>query len=473
MAFENVNQKTRWRLRSGERKRILLMGDLVSAVLALLISLYFWGQTDWLDFSWDFLSQRIPLWYYLLPILWVIIMIDMYDLHRATHIRETLKGVATAAGLALLMYMVIFFLSETNSLPRRGIAVFILATTLLTFLWRFVYIRIFTAPAFMHRAVIVGAGNAGMAFSRVYHEMKSSSLHIIGYIDDDPSKYKETVEGLPVLGKGQELLDVIDQYQITDVIFAITGTLNPELFQTLLLAAEKGVEISSVPILYEELFGRVPIFILQSDWILRSFIDQTHTTGFYESMKRLIDIFVSLLGLVAFLITFPLIAFLILVDGGIPIFFRQNRVGINGMPYKILKYRTMVQDAEKDGIARSSYAHDDRITGVGKILRKSHMDELPQIFNILKGEMSIVGPRSEQIELVSQYTKEIPFYRARLFVRPGLTGWAQINQSYASNVAENARKLEYDLYYIKHRSLTLDFTIILRTVGAVIGFRGL
>ncbi len=473
MAFENVNQKTRWRLRSGERKWILLIGDMVSAVLALLISLYFWGQTDWLDFSWDFLSQRIPLWYYLLPILWVIIMIDMYDLHRATHIRETLKGVATAAGLALLMYMVIFFLSETNSLPRRGIAVFILATTLLTFLWRFLYIRIFTAPAFMHRAVIVGAGNAGMAFSRVYHEMKSSSLHIIGYIDDDPSKYKETVEGLPVLGKGQELLDVIDQYQITDVIFAITGTLNKELFQTLLLAAEKGVEISSVPILYEDLFGRVPIFILQSDWILRSFIDQTHTTGFYESMKRLIDIFVSLIGLVAFLITFPLIAFLILVDGGTPIFFTQNRVGINGKPYKILKYRTMVQDAEKDGIARSSFAHDDRITGVGKILRKSHMDELPQIFNILKGEMSIVGPRSEQIELVSQYTEEIPFYRARLFVRPGLTGWAQINQGYASNVAENARKLEYDLYYIKHRSLTLDFTIILRTVGAVIGFRGL
>src|SRR5512133_828731 len=123
MAFENVNQKTRWRRRSGERKRILLVGDLVSAVLALLISLYFWGQTDWLDFSWDFLSQRIPFWYYLLPFLWVIIMIDMYDLHRATHVRETLKGVATAAGLALLMYMVIFFLSETNSLPRRGIAV--------------------------------------------------------------------------------------------------------------------------------------------------------------------------------------------------------------------------------------------------------------------------------------------------------------------------------------------------------------
>jgi len=473
MAFENVNQKTRWRLRSGERKRILLVGDLVSAVLALLISLYFWGQTDWLDFSWDFLSQRIPFWYYLLPILWVIIMIDMYDLHRATHIRETLKGVATAAGLALLMYMVIFFLSETNSLPRRGIAVFILATTILTFLWRFVYIRIFTAPAFMHRALIVGAGNAGIAFSRVYHEMKSSSLHIVGYIDDDPLKNKETVEGLPVLGKGQELLDVIDQYQITDVIFAITGTLNTELFQILLLAAEKGVEISSVPILYEDLFGRVPIFILQSDWILRSFIDQTHTTGFYESMKRLIDIFVSLVGLAAFLITFPLIAFMILIDGGTPIFFRQSRVGINGKPYKILKYRTMVQDAEKDGIARSSFAHDDRITGVGKILRKSHMDELPQILNILKGEMSIVGPRSEQIELVSQYQDEIPFYRARLFVRPGLTGWAQINQTYASNAAENAKKLEYDLYYIKHRSLTLDFTIILRTVGAVIGFRGL
>ena len=473
MAFETSSLKSRWRLRSGERKRILLFGDALAAVLGLFVSLYFWGQADWLNFSWDFLSQRIPLWYYLLPLLWVVFLVDMYDLHRATHIKETFRGVATAAGLALILYLIIFFISDTNSLPRKGIAVFILAVTLLTFLWRFFYIRVFTAPAFMHRALVVGAGNAGTSFCRAYKTMQSPSLHISGYIDDDPKKYHKTVEDLPVLGKGDELLAVIDKHQITDVIFAISGELNPELFRSLLLAAEMGVEITSVPALYEELFGRVPIFLLQSDWVLRSFIDQTHTTGFYESMKRLIDIFVSLIGVAAFLITFPLLALLTLIDTGAPIFFTQNRVGMNGTTFKILKYRTMVQDAEKNGIARATERHDERITRVGSLMRKSHIDELPQVFNILKGDMSIVGPRSEQIELVSDYQDHIPFYRARLFVRPGLTGWAQINQRYASNVDENAVKLEYDLYYIKHRSLTLDFMIIFRTVGAVAGFRGL
>jgi len=473
MAIENSVQKPRWRLRSGERKWILLIGDILAAVLGLLVSLYFWGQADWLDFSWDFLSQRIPFWYYLLPLLWVILLVDMYDLHRATYIKETLKGVSTAAGVAFALYLVIFFVSDVNSLARKGPVVFILGATLLTFLWRFLYIRIFTAPVFMHRALVVGAGIAGTAFCRAYLNMQSPSLHITGYIDDDPKKYHEIVEGLPVLGKGDELLDVIDKYQITDVVFAISGELNPELFRSLMLAAEKGVEITSVPALYEDLFGRVPIFLLQSDWILRSFIDQTHTTGFYESMKRLIDIFVSLIGLIAFLITFPVLALLTLIDSGAPIFFSQSRVGQNGKPFKILKYRTMVTDADKNSVARASFEHDDRITKVGNLLRKSHIDELPQVFNILKGEMSIVGPRSEQIELVGIYQDSIPFYRARLFVRPGLTGWAQINQRYASDIAENGIKLEYDLFYIKHRSLMLDFSIILRTVGAVIGFRGM
>ncbi|MEN6571440.1 MAG: sugar transferase [Anaerolineaceae bacterium] len=473
MALENANLKTRWRLRSGERKWILLLGDFISAVLALLISLYFWGQADWLDFSWSFLGQRIPFWYYILPIIWIILLIEIYDLHRATHVSETIKGIATAAGLSLLLYLIIFFISESNSLPRKGIAIFIVAATALTFAWRMIYIRIFTAPSFTHHALIVGAGNAGTAFFRSYQDLQTIPLRIIGFVDDDPQKAGSFVEGMPVLGRGKDLVEIIEKNQVTDVIFAITGELNPELFHALMEAAEKGVEISSVPILYEELFGRVPIFILQSDWILRSFIDQTHTTGFYESTKKLIDIVGSLLGLLVFLVTLPLTALLIMIDSGTPIFFKQDRVGMNGRPFTMFKYRTMVKDAGKDGISRASKVNDERVTRVGKLLRKSHLDELPQFLNILKGEMSIVGPRSEQIELVSQYQREIPFYRARLFVRPGLTGWAQINQRYASNVAENGIKLEYDLYYIKHRSLILDFTIILRTVGAVVGLKGL
>lgn len=133
----------------------------------------------------------------------------------------------------------------------------------------------------------------------------------------------------------------------------------------------------------------------------------------------------------------------------------------------------MCQDAEKDGVARTATENDARITRVGKILRRSHLDELPQFWNILVGENSMIGPRAEQIELVEKFQEQLPFYRARLFIRPGLTGWAQINQRYASTVEDTAVKLEYDLYYIKNRNLLLDLSILLRTVGRVLGLKGL
>jgi lipopolysaccharide/colanic/teichoic acid biosynthesis glycosyltransferase len=205
---------------------------------------------------------------------------------------------------------------------------------------------------------------------------------------------------------------------------------------------------------------------------LRSFFDELHTTSFYETSKRFVDIIGALIGLVFLVVLYPLIAFIILLDSGFPIFYHQPRVGKNGVPYKIYKFRTMVRDAEKNGV-RTATEHDARITAVGRWLRKSHLDELPQVINILKGEMSLVGPRSEQIELVNQFQQQIPFYRARLFVPPGLTGWAQINQRYATTVEDTAVKIEFDLYYIKHRSLILDLTIMIRTLGSVIGFKGL
>ena len=215
------------------------------------------------------------------------------------------------------------------------------------------------------------------------------------------------------------------------------------------------------------------LFLLPSDWLLRSFIDQTHTTRMYESLKRLIDILFSIFGLLILLVLIPIVSLLILIDSGFPILYSQLRVGKYGRPYRIHKFRTMYQDAEKDGVARTATANDTRITRIGRILRRSHIDELPQFWNILIGENSLIGPRAEQIELFDKFQEQLPFYRARLFIRPGLTGWAQINQRYASTTEDTAVKLEYDLYYIKHRNLLLDLAITFRTVGRVLGFKGL
>ena len=185
------------------------------------------------------------------------------------------------------------------------------------------------------------------------------------------------------------------------------------------------------------------------------------------------DILGALIGLILFFIFFPLIALLIIIDDGLPILFQQTRVGANGKNFVLLKFRSMHKDAEKDGVPRFAVENDERATTVGRFLRKSHLDELPQFINVIKGDISLVGPRAERPELVEKLQKEIPFYRARLFVRPGVTGWAQINYQYASNVEETAIKFEHDLYYVMHRNIMLDIMIIIRTLGAIAGFHGI
>lgn len=223
---------------------------------------------------------------------------------------------------------------------------------------------------------------------------------------------------------------------------------------------------------YESLTNRVPIALLESDWIIRSFIDRKPTSGLYRLSKRIMDLFFSLIGMVALAVLSPILVLLIRLDSKGPIIFKQTRLGRGGNPYTIFKFRTMKdnQDMEREALVTST--NDPRVTRIGRYLRKTHLDELPQIWNVLRGEMSFVGPRSEREELVCIFQREVPFYRARMLVKPGITGWAQIHQNYAETVAETAIKLEYDLYYIENASILMDISILLRTVTSVLGFKG-
>jgi len=472
-SYQIIRKPFQLRLRTGERRLILVVGDFLASILALLVALYFWAQKDaWLDFSFDFLRERPDVWFYFLPFAWMLLLVELYDIRRAGRVSETLRGIGIAVALGLGAYLFVFFLSPPNSLPRRGFLVFVLATSVLTLVWRLLYIRIFTAPLFMRRALIIGAGRAGSTLAQVIRGIWPPPFFVIGLIDDDPQKLNTEIEGFPVLGGSDRLPQIIKEQQISDLIFAISGEMSSRMFEALVTAEEQGIEITTMPVVYEDILGRVPIFLLQSDWILRSFVDEAHTGSFYEFAKRLMDIWGGLMMGLVLLILLPLITLAILFDDGLPIFYTQERVGKSGKRYKIFKFRTMRKDAESDGIARPAKENDERVTRVGRLLRKSHLDEFPQFLNVLRGEMSLVGPRAERPEIVEELQAQIPFYRARLLVRPGVTGWAQINFGYASTVAANGIKLEYDLYYIKHRNLLLDFTILLRTVGAVVGFRG-
>ncbi|MBU2610250.1 MAG: sugar transferase [Chloroflexi bacterium] len=463
---------TGWRVRPSEQRTILLLGDLVVAALALFVALYIWGRRDiWFGFTLDFLQERVELWFYLLPLGWLVMLVDLYDVHRANNWRTTVRGIAIAALIGLVIYAFIYVLVK-GSLNRIGIGVFLLAASSLTFLWRLAYIRIFTAPAFMRRVLVIGAGKAGKRLAEAYKNLWPPPFFMVGFIDDDPQKIGRQVEEYPILGLSNRLLEFAEKEHVSDIVVAITGEMLGDTFQAILDAQESGIEITPMPTLYEEMLGRVPVHHLESDWLLRSFVDEARVSGFYEAGKRCLDILGGLVGLGIFALLYPLVAFLILLDSGYPVLYKQIRSGRGGKPYDVYKFRTMRQDAEKDGKVQLTQEKDSRITNVGNFLRKTHIDELPQFINVLQGKMSLVGPRSERPEWIAEFQKQIPFYRARLLVKPGVTGWAQVNYSYYATVEEMAIKLEYDLYYIKHRNLLMDSLILLRTVGQVFGLRG-
>ncbi len=467
------------RLRPSEQRFILLLGDFIASAIALFGALYIWREYNRIALIAKGLTERqierfqisieIPIWFYALPLIWLLLLVDSYEVHTAASWRKTLRSIAAAPIAGLLAYSLIFTINQDpNSLPRIAVGAFLVIASVLTLLWRALFIRLYTSSGLMRRVLIVGAGNAGRSLAEIYTKMSPPPFILLGYIDDDSAKQGRSYGGFAVLGASTKLLNLIDDYRVSDIVVAINGEIKGETFQSILDAQEHGVEVTRMPILYEELTGRVPIDHLESDWVIRSFVDQVRTRGTYELMKRFMDIAGGLVGLFIFWLIYPFAGLAIVLETGFPILYSQARLGKGGTDFKIYKFRSMKQNAEQDGEAKFAAENDPRVTRVGNFLRRTRLDEMPQFWSVVRGEMSLVGPRAERPELVKAFQKQIPFYRARLLVKPGLTGWAQINYGYVADVKETAVKLEYDLYYIKHRTLNMDFTIVLRTIGTVL-----
>ena len=472
MASTTHPRQSGWRVRPRDQRTLLIFSDLLVGYVALAAALYVWSLRDqWLP---TFMSERVNPngWLFFMPLVWIVFLAETYDSHRAKNRQRTVLGIGLAFAASVIFYALLYLIAPKGSLPRWVVGAFLLAAGAFTLVWRLIYIRVFTTQAFLRRVLVIGAGRAGKALVEVYNSLHPQPFCLVGFVDDDPAKAGKQLDGFPVLAGCKCLTELVEKENISDLVIAITGEMGNETFQSILEAQENGVEVMPMPTLYEELLGRVPIHHLESDWLLRSFVDEARVSDFYEIAKRVLDIMFSLPALLAYALIYPLIALIIVLDSGSPVLYKQVRSGKGGKPYSFYKFRTMRQDAEKDGQARPAEENDSRITRIGHILRRTHIDELPQVWNVLLGEMSIIGPRAERPELVEQYQKEIPFYRARLLVKPGLTGWAQVNYGYSATVAENTIKQEYDLYYIKHRSLILDFRVILRTVWQVVGFQG-
>jgi exopolysaccharide biosynthesis polyprenyl glycosylphosphotransferase len=269
------------------------------------------------------------------------------------------------------------------------------------------------------------------------------------------------------MGSTDSLLEVIENYKINQVILSRPVEKNSPLAKQLIEARLKGVEITDLPEMYQFLTGKIPIKYVPEAWFLESKRFRIFEINFMARIKRLMDILFSFLILALSLPFWPFIALAIKINSRGPLIYKQKRIGKNEAVFSLYKFRSMIDKAETD---RAVWAdeNDKRIIFVGKVMRKLHLDELPQLLNVLKGEMSLVGPRPERPEFVQELKAKISYYSFRHIMKPGLTGWAQVNFPYASSVGESQEKLEYDLYYISRVNLLLDIRIFLKTVKAVI-----
>ncbi|MBM4431603.1 MAG: sugar transferase, partial [Chloroflexi bacterium] len=301
-----------------------------------------------------------------------------------------------------------------------------------------------------------------------------SGYQAVGFVDDDPAKANTQVAGLPVLGNRYDLRRLVDEYRVDLVVLSITysNEIHPELLQSLLDCRELGQRLLPMATLYEQLTGRVPVEHAGGNLHVLLPLQDSATCRLFAACKRLMDLISGAVGLIAVALLAPWVAAANALWSPGPLFYRQTRVGRRGRPFQVYKFRSMIPAAEAEGGAVWAGEGDPRVTRVGRFLRRTRLDELPQVWNVLKGEMSLVGPRPERPEFVASLVAHVPYYQARHAVRPGITGWAQVRYGYGSSVEDARVKLEYDLYYIKHQSLYLELSILAKTAAVMLGLRG-
>jgi exopolysaccharide biosynthesis polyprenyl glycosylphosphotransferase len=373
--------------------------------------------------------------------------------------------------------------------PRVGETVEALLLALPLVLVRVAMSALITRAPMRRRVVVVGDNRDGWEMGEALARYDGKTYEFLGYFDDTPRNLRDFTDNPygPRTGDREyptlhavhsalvwptsELVPIHNSRGLDQVVLANPNQ-TPQLLQTLSLLHEGGVQITPMFALYQDLTGRVPVSHLGDDWYVALPAHVKKNARTYLLFKRICDFAMALMALVLSAPVMPLVALAIKLDSSGPIFFKQMRVGVGGRVFRIVKFRTMRQDAEKNTGAVWATDHDPRITRIGRFLRKSRLDELPQLWNVLVGDMSFVGPRPERPEFDEELEHEVPFYRARRAVRPGLTGWAQVSHGYGNTMFDALRKVEYDLYYIKNQSLYLDLMILFRTIAVVLKLGG-
>lgn len=448
-----------------ERKVLLRLIDSIIIVVSLLLS------SHYLEFTYfTFSNESIFKWILLLIFYYLIFgeIFMLYNLTTSNNRYAIFRSINVTAYFTTIFYVFTPFISPLLPENRLQIVYLFLILTLPVIVWRYVYIWFFFSTKYSKNILFIGRSDK--IKNLLIKVNKDNIYNIQGYLSD------KKVVGIANFYDiySTQLSSVIEKDLISEIIVSLNefpSEVITNLNKELILLFGQGINIVSYEFFYEDVMSRVPIENLKNDFYKYLNFSKNSTNRFYLFILRFFDVLISVLGLVFLLNFLPIIFFVNLFANKGPLFYSQYRVGKNGKVFKIYKLRSMIVNAESNGAVWAK-VNDKRITYFGRLLRNTRCDEIPQFYNVLIGDMSIIGPRPERPEFVKELTETIPFYTVRHLIRPGLTGWAQVKYPYANSIKEQETKLLYDLYYIKQRNILLDFKITIKTITTVLFYRG-
>lgn len=459
-----MSQKNKIHFEISERKILLRVFDVVFVLGFLHLISH--------NFKFDYFSIREDSYYWtiLLAIYITVIgtVFDMYNLQTASNKYQILKSTILTTSVTTLLYLLTPFFTPILPSNRLQIILFYLAILSSLLIWRNLYITFLATNRFVKKVIFIGNGKKTEKLIDKLVEA-NPHFHVIGFVTADD---KEVESKIPQI-KLSDLKESVYSNYVSEIIVSdeTNKSINSEQYEMLLQILESGIVIRQYSDVYEQITSRLN---LQSDdkELFKFFpFSRSNQNKLYLFFSRLFDIIFALIGLSFLTVIFPFLVLFNLFWNRGPMFYIQERVGKNGTPFNIYKLRSMIVNAEKDGAVFAS-TNDTRVTTFGKFLRKSRLDEIPQFINVLFGQMALIGPRPERPVFVDEIANTIPLYKTRHVVKPGLTGWAQVNYSYGESIEDSLMKLRYDLYYIKHRSMFLDLNIVLKTLNTVLFFKG-
>ncbi|HQV36481.1 MAG TPA: exopolysaccharide biosynthesis polyprenyl glycosylphosphotransferase [Flavobacterium sp.] len=451
-----------------ERKILLRIFD----VLFVLLSLYIVG----IVFQFDYFSITTYNFYWTIVLGAYILIIgsvfEMYNLQVASNQFQVIKSIILTSSTTVLVFLLTPFFTPTLPSNRLQILYFFIAIFIALFLWRMFYLKYLASHRFEKKVILICEKELA---DELILGLKSVDPHytIVALVNTDENSdfsiLNKTVSIISVAG----LEKFVSKNSISEIVIATQKTeeITVDLYNKLLLLLENGFIIREYTHVYENLTQRIPVQYVARDFYRYFPFSRSNQNQLYLLFVRIFEYIIALIGISLGLFFVPFILIGNFIGNRGKLFYSQIRVGKNGEEFRIIKFRTMVKNAESDGAVFAT-TNDARITPFGKFLRKSRIDEFPQFINILLGHMAVIGPRPERPVFVNEIAEIMPFYQTRHVVKPGLTGWAQVNYSYGDSIDDSLIKLQYDLYYIKHRSIFLDFNIMLKTLSTILFFRG-